>query len=135
LETYREQRCVLALYEAPHRIAEMLRDAADVLGERPTVVAREVTKLHEEFARGTLSELAARFSQREPKGEMTVLIGPPTQNSNAGVAATRLPLTARVNEIMKEFGVDHKTALKRAARERGLTKREAYKELLMSQRN
>jgi 16S rRNA (cytidine1402-2'-O)-methyltransferase len=129
LEDLRGQRCTLVLYEAPHRIVEMLQDAAAVLGERPAVVAREVTKLHEEFARGTLSELVQRFREREPRGEMTVLIGAPRDDAGKG-AASAVPLARRVEEIACAQGVDSKTALKQAARERGISKREAYKEWL-----
>src|SRR6185369_3891364 len=61
LDEVRALNATLIFYEAPHRIAATLRDACDVLGNRPAVVARELTKLHEEFVRGTLDELAAAF--------------------------------------------------------------------------
>jgi 16S rRNA (cytidine1402-2'-O)-methyltransferase len=65
----------LILYEAPHRLPEMLADAAEVMGERPAVVARELTKLYETVRRGTLADLAAQFSaEGPPKGEIVVLI-------------------------------------------------------------
>src|ERR1041385_3845884 len=65
----------LVLYEAPHRIAAALRDAMDVLGNREAIVARELTKLHEEFARGKLSELAERFSKpANARGEIVLII-------------------------------------------------------------
>jgi 16S rRNA (cytidine1402-2'-O)-methyltransferase len=107
----------------------MLTDALQILGNRPAVVAREVTKLHEEFARGTLDELAAEFTRREPRGEITVLIGAPNENA-APVRAASLSLPQRVEEIMRAQGTDQKAALKQAARELGMTKREAYQKLL-----
>ncbi len=116
-------------YEAPHRLREMLGDALQVLGNRPAVVAREVTKLHEEFARGSLSELADEFTRREPRGEITVLIGAPN-GETAPLPAAAAPLAQRVEEIMRENNVDQKAALKQAARERGITKREAYQKIL-----
>jgi 16S rRNA (cytidine1402-2'-O)-methyltransferase len=119
----------LVFYEAPHRLREMLTDARQILGNRPAVVAREVTKLHEEFARGTLDELTAEFTRREPRGEITVLIGAPNENS-APVPATSLSLPQRVEEIMRAQGVDQKAALKQAARELGIKKREAYQRML-----
>lgn len=67
----------LIVFEAPQRTAETLADMADVLGPRAGAVARELTKLHEELARGTLAELAAVFAQREVKGEVVILAGPP----------------------------------------------------------
>lgn len=128
-----KQTSTLVFYEAPHRIVETLEDARDILGNRRAVVAREVTKLHEEFLRGTLEELIAAFGKKPPRGEMTLLIGPTAEApaANAAPEAT-VPLTQRVEHIMREQGMDKKAALKQAARERGLTKREAYKQMLMS---
>ncbi len=68
----------LVFFEAPTRVADTLADLAAVLGSRPGVVARELTKMHEEFRRGPLPELAAMFAAAdEPKGEIVVLVGPP----------------------------------------------------------
>jgi 16S rRNA (cytidine1402-2'-O)-methyltransferase len=132
LETLRDERRTLIFYEAPHRIAEMLQDAAEILGARPAVVAREITKLHEEFLRGTLPELAARIAKNPPRGEMTVLIAPAAEEIAGSVAApAALSLSARVAQLEREEGLDRKAALKQAARERGLNKREAYKRLLL----
>ena len=64
----------LIFYEAPHRLAETLKDALEILGEREAVVARELTKLHEELRRGRLSELAEHYSNEEPRGEIVLLI-------------------------------------------------------------
>src|ERR1700686_2207626 len=66
----------LVLYEAPHRLVDTLADAAEILGPRPAVVAREVTKIHEEFLRGNLNELSDAARQRAPRGEITLLSGP-----------------------------------------------------------
>jgi 16S rRNA (cytidine1402-2'-O)-methyltransferase len=107
----------------------MLSDAVQILGNRPAVVAREVTKLHEEFARATLDELAAEFTRREPRGEITVLIGAADENA-APVSAATLSLAQRVQEIMRAQGMEQKAALKQAAREMGITKREAYQKML-----
>jgi 16S rRNA (cytidine1402-2'-O)-methyltransferase len=118
----------LIFYEAPHRVVETLADAADLLGPRPAVIAREVTKLHEEFLRGPLPELLEAARKRAPRGEITLLIGagdPQAQQAEPGVS-----LKQRVEQLEAEAGVDRKAALKQAARERGLGKREAYKQLL-----
>lgn len=133
IQALRAERKTLIFYEAPHRIAEMLADAAEILGARPAVVAREITKLHEEFLRGTLEELAARAAKHPPRGEITVLVGPsaePIPGVIAGPAAA-LSLSARVAQLERDEGVDRKAALKQAARERGLNKRDAYKRLLL----
>ena len=118
----------LVFYEAPHRIEETLKDALEILGDRPAVIAREVTKLHEEFLRGTLQELLERMRRATPRGEMTLLIG---AGAAPHAAVVQVPLRERVEQIMQAEKVDHKAALKQAARERGLAKREAYKQLLM----
>jgi 16S rRNA (cytidine1402-2'-O)-methyltransferase len=119
----------LIFYEAPHRVVETLADSADILGPRPAVIAREVTKIHEEFLRGPLPELLEAARKRAPRGEITLLIGagdPQAQQQ----AETGVSLKQRVEQLEAEVGVDRKAALKQAARERGLGKREAYKQLL-----
>jgi 16S rRNA (cytidine1402-2'-O)-methyltransferase len=119
----------LVLYEAPHRLVDTLADAADVLGPRPAVVAREVTKIHEEFLRGNLTELLEAARNRPPRGEITLLIGPGVSVPEA--VDSSQSLKDRVAQLEAESGLDRKAALKQAARERGLAKREAYKQLLL----
>ena len=65
----------LVIYEAPHRLTETLNDLAEILGDREIVLAREVSKVHEEFLRGRLTEVAKQVAGREIKGELTLLIG------------------------------------------------------------
>ncbi len=122
----------LILYEAPHRLEDTLKDALETLGPRPAVIAREVTKVHEEFLRGSLAELLAHVREKSPRGEITLIFGPPTPGQNQQPSQSHVPLDQRVDEIMREQKVDHKAALKLAARERGLAKREAYKQLMSS---
>lgn len=119
----------LVFYEAPHRLADTLADAADILGSRHAVVAREVTKIHEEFLRGTLGELRDAARLRAPRGEITLLIGPAVDGEVQPTAT--VSLKQRVQQLEAETGLDRKAALKQAARERGLGKREAYKQLLL----
>jgi 16S rRNA (cytidine1402-2'-O)-methyltransferase len=125
----------LALYEAPHRLLDTLEDALEILGNRPGVVARELTKVYEEFVRGHLEDLLAAARSKPPRGEITVLIGPAdgeAQHSAAEDAGAKIPVARRVAEITQERGVDNKAALKQVARERGITRREAYKQLLIT---
>jgi 16S rRNA (cytidine1402-2'-O)-methyltransferase len=126
----------LAFYEAPHRLLDTLEDALEILGNRPAVIAREVTKLYEEFLRGHLVGLVAEARKRAPRGEITLLIGPPdgsaTHTDAEMPSAKDVPLARRVDEIMHDREVDRKTALKEVARERGITRREAYKQLLIT---
>jgi 16S rRNA (cytidine1402-2'-O)-methyltransferase len=125
----------LALYEAPHRLLDTLEDALEILGNRPAVVARELTKVYEEFLRGHVEDLLEAVRKKPPRGEITLLIGPAdgeAQHLARDGAQAAIPLARRVTEIMNERGVDNKAALKQVARERGLTRREAYKQLLIT---
>jgi 16S rRNA (cytidine1402-2'-O)-methyltransferase len=129
LDALKGESRTLIFYEAPHRVVETLADASEILGARPAVIAREVTKIHEEFLRGPLAELLESARRRAPRGEITLLIGagdPQMQPVDVSVS-----LKERVAQLEAEGGVDRKAALKQAARERGLGKREAYKQLLM----
>jgi 16S rRNA (cytidine1402-2'-O)-methyltransferase len=115
-------------YEAPHRIVDTLRELVTTLGDnRPVVVAREVTKLHEEFLRGHASEVLAALERRgDIRGEITILIGKADEGASPCAPATNV--AQRVRELMQADDVDEKTALKQAARDLGLSKSEAYRE-------
>ena len=90
----------LILFEAPSRLSETLLDLAEVLGDRPAAVARELTKLHEQFVRGSLTTLAREFTECEIKGEIVVLIGPGT-----AAEVTDADLTSRLEEEMKDMSL------------------------------
>ena len=120
----------LVFYEAPHRIAQTLADAREILGEREAAVARELTKLHEEIARGRLSELAKRFDSEEAaRGEMVLVIDRNVIGLEADESDSEIDIVARVAALESE-GLDHRAALKRAARELGLNRSEAYRRLV-----
>lgn len=124
----------LVLYEAPHRVRATLRDALDILGNRQAAVARELTKIHEEFLRGRIADLLQVFEEREPRGEITVVIAPGEENqATPAESAARVTLAERVAQIAAAQNIDRKAALKQAARELGLAKREAYKRLLIEE--
>jgi 16S rRNA (cytidine1402-2'-O)-methyltransferase len=127
----------LVFYEAPHRIAATLEDALEALGNRPAAVARELTKLHEEIARGSLRELVQRFGAGSTtRGEMVLVISGPgidEEPTTEETAPASLRLIERVSELERE-GVDAKAALKKAARELGMKRAEAYR-LLVAQKN
>ena len=130
-------------YEAPHRILETLGDIVEVLGEsRPVVVSRELTKLHEEFLRGPAAEVLEKLKARQTvKGEITLLIGK-AESEGAHVSAdaacpeqsqrVRRSVRQRVAELMAEEKIDEKAALKKVAKERGISKSEAYRQLQRS---
>lgn len=119
-------------YEAPHRIVETLEDVAEILGGgRPVCVARELTKIHEEFLRGGAADVLEKLRARgDVKGEIVLLIGKSeAPASKAKVASNTAALRARLEQIMTEQKIDEKAALKLLARERGVGKSELYREL------
>jgi 16S rRNA (cytidine1402-2'-O)-methyltransferase len=130
LERLRIEERTIILYEAPHRVAECVGDAREVLGNRSACIAREVTKMHEEFRRGKLSELAASLEERPARGEITLLIGPEAPADARTHASSTQSLVDRVEELMRQAKLDRKEALKLAAKERGLTRRAAYDEIV-----
>jgi len=116
----------LVFYEAPHRLARSLADCLDVLGARNAVVARELTKLHEDIARGTLGELAARYAGQKIKGEIVIVIDRRADSAVSTEAVSYEGLAERVHAFEKS-GLDRRSALKKAAKEFGLSKSEAYR--------
>ena len=117
----------LIFYEAPHRLAEALKDCQEILGEREAAVARELTKLHEEIRRGRLSDLALHYAQGEKaRGEIVLLI-------DRKVIGSAAPDETSVSTLVAQFeqaGLDHRAALKKAARELRLSRAEAYRRLI-----
>ena len=124
LENWKAVPSTLVFYEAPHRIAETLQDIADVLGAREVVLARELTKVHEEFLRGTPQEILKALEQRPPlKGEITLMVA-----KGDTPLIEEQPLETAVEELILA-GMPRMEALKAVARRRGLSKREVYKRL------
>jgi 16S rRNA (cytidine1402-2'-O)-methyltransferase len=127
LEALSDSQSTIVVYEAPHRVAESMKDIVEILGtERPVVLARELTKMHEEFLRGTAAEIFARVQAYELKGEITLLIGKGEEREGA---ALKQNITERLAEIMREKRLDENAALKALAKEQGVSKSEAYREL------
>jgi 16S rRNA (cytidine1402-2'-O)-methyltransferase len=119
----------LIFYEAPHRIVSALKDMRAVLGERQVVVARELTKLHEELLRGSFSELEKHFNTNtEPRGEMVVIVDRNVVEAQKGDDS---PASIRaVVEALESEGLDPRAALKQAAKRLGLSRDEAYRQLV-----
>jgi 16S rRNA (cytidine1402-2'-O)-methyltransferase len=117
----------LVFYEAPHRLAETLKDALEILGEREAVVARELTKLHEEIKRDRLSVLAEHYAKEEPRGEIVLLIDRTVLETTDNVVVRSI--SSLVDQFERD-GLDHRAALKKAARELGLSRAEAYRRLM-----
>ena len=129
LESIRESPRTQVFYEAPHRIIEALDDVIATLGpDRHVVVAREVTKLHEEFLRGRASEVLTQLKSRDTiKGEITLLLGRAEESSQPTIP--RVTVRQRIAQIIADEKLDEKAALKKIAKERGISKSEAYREL------
>jgi len=135
LAELRSLPATLIFYEGPHRIAATLKDALEILGQRQAVVARELTKMHEEIARGSLSELAARFSSPESaRGEMVLIIDRTVMPNESAGSQSDASVSALVTEFEAK-GLDHRAALKKAARELGLSRDEAYRRLVSERRD
>jgi 16S rRNA (cytidine1402-2'-O)-methyltransferase len=126
LKALREER-TLVFYEAPHRVIEALQDVLAILGDRPLALAREVTKIHEEFLRGSVSEVLNRLSKKPVKGEITVVLGPREDQPERALPPGR-PIGKDLERVMAEQGLDQRAALKAIARARGISKSEAYRQ-------
>jgi 16S rRNA (cytidine1402-2'-O)-methyltransferase len=124
LEERKHEDCTLIYYEAPHRILDALADAAEVFGPRPVVVARELTKMHEEFLRGTAADVREKLAARPSvKGEFTLLISPVVEGEQLhGETSVEEAVGA-----LEQQGIPRMEAIKQVARERGLGKREVYR--------
>jgi 16S rRNA (cytidine1402-2'-O)-methyltransferase len=122
----------LVFYEAPHRILHTIADAKEILGNRECVVARELTKLHEEFVRGSLSQ--PDLPESAARGEIVLIIAPPAPDQTRQLETeSALSMDEQIKQLMNTQGLDQKNALKRIARERGISKSEAYR-LMISER-
>lgn len=110
-------------YESPHRILDTLAEIAEIVGNAPIVLAREITKIHEEFLRGSAASIREQLAQRASvKGEITLVIGRPEKNTSS--------LSDPMTEVLRleaEQGLDRMQAVKTVAKQLGLPKREVYR--------
>lgn len=131
LEALANLKSTLVLYEAPHRIKETIADALAALGDRDCALARELTKIHEQFVRAPLSEMEIP----EARGEMVLIIGPPIDHGVRRLQETsEQSISEEVRVLMRSERLDQKSALKRVARSRGLSKSEAYRQMVKEKR-
>jgi 16S rRNA (cytidine1402-2'-O)-methyltransferase len=133
LEELVQTDATLILFEAPHRIQATLADMRAVLGERSCVIARELTKLHESFVRGPLSEV--QLSDNATRGEIVLIVGPADQKQPAPADRQSNPISEDLTRMIREEELDQKAALKRVARQRGISRSEAYRRLLQERRS
>ena len=127
LEQWAHIPATMILYEAPHRIVEVLKDILDCWGDRPLAAARELTKLHEEFYRGSVSGCLAWLEENSPRGEFCLVLG-----AGDGKSAAEEELLEPLDEVKKLMseGVDKKSALAQVAKKRKIPKRELYNQLI-----
>jgi 16S rRNA (cytidine1402-2'-O)-methyltransferase len=132
LEELKEASKTLVFFEAPHRVLDALADVRDILGDPPVVVAREVTKVYEEFVRGTASEVLAQLKKKPVKGEITVLAAPQLVSPRGSAGSSSL--REDVERVMSAEGLNERAALKVVARRRGVSRSEAYRQLQAEKR-
>ena len=121
-ELTREER-TLIFYEAPHRILQTLDDMHAVLGDRKAVLTRELTKVHEQVIRGSLSEVKKKLEEGSMKGEFTIII----QTSSAEAAHEAISPEEYLRNLMIHRGLSKKEAVAIAAHDLGMPKKEIYK--------
>lgn len=124
LEEVKHIPATIVFYETPHRIARSLADCLDILGDRNAVVARELTKLHEDLSAGTLSELLLKFTASPTKGEIVLVID--RGDGKSAIVSSNTTILERVKTLEAE-GNDRRSSLKLAAKEFGISKSEAYR--------
>lgn len=131
LESVRLLPFTLVAFEAPHRLLASLADLEETLGDRPAAAARELTKLHEEVVRGRISELRAVFESRAPRGEITLVVGPPEAPPAPEERVDRDQLVALARMLRSE-GLSGREAVRRLVEVSGASRREAYQAWLES---
>ena len=123
LDLWKHIPATIILYEAPHRIKEVLQDILECWGDRPMAAARELTKLHEEIIRTTLSEAIKKYTETAPKGEFVLVLAGAPEVVKEEASAT--DAAARVAQLMEE-GMSRKDAVKQTAKELDLPKNVVY---------
>jgi len=128
LESVSSLPYTLVAFEAPHRLMAALVDLREILGDRVAAAARELTKLHEEVVRGRLSELGAHFDATPPRGEFTLVVGPPEEGTDT--LELEAAVEARLDRMVRELrsqGVSSKEAVRQMMAATGVGRRTAYR--------
>lgn len=133
LEVLKDEEATVVLYEAPHKLLRTLNDLKDAgLGDRKIALCKELTKVHEQVFRTTVGEAAAHYESNEPKGEYVLVIegaDPAEKRQKEQESWEKLTLSEHV-ALYERQGMERKDAIKAAAKDRGLSKREVYNALL-----
>jgi 16S rRNA (cytidine1402-2'-O)-methyltransferase len=120
-----ETQTTMTFFESPHRIGQTLKAAADILGDRPIMLGRELTKLHQEFLRGTASVLADQVQDTQ-KGEFTVVVGPITKPAVAIEAPDDRVIAHEFGVMANNSGLSRREAVSATAKRLGLSARQVY---------
>lgn len=129
LERLKGEERTLILYEAPHRLLETLRDLRAALGDRQMVAGREMTKIHEEYVRGAISEVIDHFTRHAPRGEFVLVLQGAEEDAAGGEAPDPALLAQEVEAFMAQ-GVDRRVAMKEVALRYGVSRKAVYQALL-----
>lgn len=128
LESIKYEERTIIFYEGPHRVKDMLKDCHSGLGDRPCSIAREISKIHEQVIRGSISEVLAYFEENEPRGEFVIII----EGSQEKAPDTQKPDFTLISveehvEYYIEQGYEKMDAMKLTAKDRGVSKRDVYR--------
>lgn len=128
LDEIRDRRETLIFYEAPHRLREFLAMLLDVLGDRQAALGREITKLHQEYERGMLSQLIRRYEEKDPRGEYVIIVEGKSDQAIREELQAELAAISIEDQVRRymDQGLSKMEAVKQTARERGLKKNEVY---------
>ena len=130
LSSLKDEQRTMIFYEAPHKLMSTLRDMREILGDRRVTLCREITKIHEEFFRTTFSGAIERYEENPPRGEFVLVIeGKKSEEIAAEKEAEFLSMSISEHvEMYIKQGSDEKEALKKTAKDRGVSKRDIYNE-------
>lgn len=130
LASLKEEKRTMVIYEAPHKLVETLSDLLDTLGDRDVALCRELTKLHEEVWRTTLSEALAKYREERPRGEFVMVVRGAPQEKGARLS---LEEAMELVERYRNEGMKLKDAAKKAAAESGQSKNDLYHAALLNE--
>lgn len=130
LKSLSQEQRTMIFYEAPHKLLSTLRDMLEILGDRRIALCREITKIHEEFVRTTISDAINKYEENPPRGEFVIVIeGKRSEDIEAEREAIwqKMSVSEHVEMYINQ-GIDEKEALKKTAKDRGVSKRDIYNE-------
>ena len=132
LSELKEETRTIILYEAPHHLVKTLKELYEALGDRSITLCKELTKIHESATKSTISGLLRRFEEEEPKGEHVLVIAGKTfkEKQEESIASYMEMSVSQHMDTYLEKGIDKKEAMKMVAKDRGVSKRDIYDEIM-----